>query len=133
MISNFQEHIYLSHEIREFYFKDAAIDRSVLKQYIDLLSDMNFDYGIHKAARQHAAKTNSKAFFYRYFWQTLRSHTFYLIIFFKDLQLIRDWICWSDSMWMSVDCLALAMEMICATFFGIFIFCFLYFYQLKIF
>lgn len=60
-----QQYKNLAKEIREFYFKDAAIDENTLKPYIDLLSDVNFAYGINKAVKRHAAKTNSKTYFIR--------------------------------------------------------------------
>jgi len=53
-------------EIRKFYFKDSAIDKNVLQEYIDFISDLNFAYGIDKAARQQAAQTNRNTFFYRF-------------------------------------------------------------------
>lgn len=54
-------------DIREFYFHDAPIDEKNLVRYMELLSDVNFAYGIDKSARQHAIKTNAKTYYYRYF------------------------------------------------------------------
>lgn len=63
-----QEYQKIVKEIRDFYFGDAAIDETTLKQYIDLLSDMNFIYGIDKGAKRHAYKTDSKTYYLRYSW-----------------------------------------------------------------
>lgn len=61
----FQEYKKIAKEIRKLYFNDAAIDEKTLKQYIDLLSAVNFTYGIDKSVKQHATKTNSKTFYFR--------------------------------------------------------------------
>lgn len=60
-----QEYKKLAKQIHEFYFNDAPINRKKLKEYIKLLSDLNFAYGIDKSAKRHATKTNAKTFFYR--------------------------------------------------------------------
>lgn len=60
-----QEYKKLAKQIRKFYFKDAAIEEGSLVQYMKMLSDINFAYGIDKSAREHAAKTPSKTFYYR--------------------------------------------------------------------
>lgn len=52
-------------EIRQFYFGNATIDENALKQYIDLLSDINFSYGIDKVAKQHAIQSSAKSYYYR--------------------------------------------------------------------
>lgn len=66
MLFSFQEYHEIANEIRSFYFKDHAIDENMLEQYIDMLSDLNYAYGIYKSARQHTAKTTSKSFYYRW-------------------------------------------------------------------
>lgn len=60
-----QEYRKITKEIRDSYFGDAAIDENSLKQYINLLSDINFGYGISKAAKRHATKSNSKTYYLR--------------------------------------------------------------------
>lgn len=60
-----QEYQKIGKDVRQFYFDDATIDRATLKQYIDLLSDVNFAYGIDKSARRHATKSASKTFYLR--------------------------------------------------------------------
>lgn len=65
MIIFHQEFQQLSEQVRQFYFGNLPIDENSLEQYIDLLSDVNFIYGINKAAIQHANKTSSKTFYYR--------------------------------------------------------------------
>lgn len=66
-INNFQlqEYKKLAKQIRKFYFKDAAIEEESLVQYMNMLSDINFAHGIDKSAREHAAKSPSKTFYYR--------------------------------------------------------------------
>lgn len=58
-----QEYEKLAQEIRQFYFKDAAVDKSTLNQYVDLFSDINFVYAIDKSAKQHAEKSSAKTFY----------------------------------------------------------------------
>lgn len=52
-------------EVRQFYFKDAAIDEKSLMQYLELFSDIYFTYGVDKAAKQHAKKLFSKSYYLR--------------------------------------------------------------------
>lgn len=52
-------------DIREYYFKNATIDEKSLKQYIEMLSDINFSYGIDKSAKMHAAEGKARTFYYR--------------------------------------------------------------------
>lgn len=66
IVIRLQKYKKIEREIRKFYFKDAPVDQHTLKQYIDLLSDINFAYGIDKSARQHAAKSPSRTFYFRY-------------------------------------------------------------------
>lgn len=61
-----QEYQKIAKELRDFYFGDAAIDETTLEQYIKLLSDLNFIYGIDKAAKRHASKTDSNTYYLRY-------------------------------------------------------------------
>lgn len=56
----------IAREIREFYFKDAAVDEKTLQQYVALLSDISLAYGIERAAKRHAEKSPSKAYLLRY-------------------------------------------------------------------
>lgn len=53
-------------QIRHHYFGDAKIDEKTVPNYIEMLSDINFAYGIDKSAREHASKTTSDTFFYRF-------------------------------------------------------------------
>ncbi|XP_055306845.1 uncharacterized protein LOC129571106 [Sitodiplosis mosellana] len=50
----------LTKKIREFYFDGSA---DALKQYVDLLSDINFGYEIDKTVKTHAAKSNGRTFY----------------------------------------------------------------------
>lgn len=60
-----QEYLQIARKIREFYFKNVAINRQSVNEYMQLLSDLNFSYGIDKSARQHASKSKGKTFYYR--------------------------------------------------------------------
>lgn len=60
-----QEYQEIAAKIRKFYFKDTIIDERSLLQYLKLLSDINFAYGIDKSARKHALKSNANTFYYR--------------------------------------------------------------------
>lgn len=60
-----QEYKKLAAEVRYFYFKNAAVSVKTLRQYIDLMSDVTYAYGVDKAAKRHAAKTTAKTFYYR--------------------------------------------------------------------
>lgn len=89
-----QEYKRIASEIREFYFKGAAIDEKTLIQYIDLLSDINFAYGIDKSARQHAEKTNQKTFYARYllFPWNFKKKIISFWFFLSDSPLTPSWV-----------------------------------------
>lgn len=50
-------------EIQNFYFQDHLKSDQVVKQYIELLSDVNFGYGIDKAVRASATKAKGKTYY----------------------------------------------------------------------
>ncbi|XP_031636633.1 esterase B1-like [Contarinia nasturtii] len=56
----------LAAEVREFYFKDAAINEQSLIQYLKLFSDILFTYGIDKAAKLHATKLFAKSYYFQF-------------------------------------------------------------------
>lgn len=53
-------------EIRDFYFGTKPIDKNTLTEYVDLMTDIEFDYSIHKVAHIQAEKSTGKCFFMRY-------------------------------------------------------------------
>lgn len=60
---------------------------------MELLSDVNFAYGIDKSARQHAIKTNAKTYYYRYFDINQRFCVHFVTFYFyfqPDLMLTPD-------------------------------------------
>lgn len=56
----------MAHEIRKYYFGALAVCKETALQYINLLSDVFFVYGIDKAAKMHAEKSSGKTFYYMY-------------------------------------------------------------------
>lgn len=52
-------------EIRDFYFKNVAIDKNAKANYIALLSDINIVYLSSKAAKMHTIESSGLAFFYQ--------------------------------------------------------------------
>ncbi|XP_055310975.1 juvenile hormone esterase-like [Sitodiplosis mosellana] len=61
--SNSEEHRNLTAEIHKFYFGDGAKEDRSINQYAELLSDLNFRYGIDKAVKTHAAKSKGKTYY----------------------------------------------------------------------
>lgn len=60
-------------EIRQFYFGDDAINVNQTAEYIALLSDINFFYGIDKTVKLHASKSKSKTFYARFVFDRNKS------------------------------------------------------------
>lgn len=60
-----QEHHQVVQNIREYYFKDEVIDTNDLELYFAMFTDINFTYQIYQAAKDHAMKSNGKAFYSR--------------------------------------------------------------------
>lgn len=53
-------------KIKYFYFGDEPIDKDSTFKYFNLMSDVNFAYGINKAVKLHANKSNSPTYFLRF-------------------------------------------------------------------
>lgn len=51
--------------IRQFYFGNDSINMNKSTEYIALLSDINFFYGIDKTAKLHASKSKGRTFYAR--------------------------------------------------------------------
>lgn len=60
-----QEYRNLTNEIRQFYFGDNAIDEQTVSKYFDLLSDINFVWGIDRSVKTLAANSKGKTFYTR--------------------------------------------------------------------
>lgn len=60
-----KEYRTLNDEIRQFYFGNDSINVNKSNEYIALLSDMNFFYGIDKTAKLHALKSKGRTFYAR--------------------------------------------------------------------
>lgn len=56
----------MAQEIRTYYFGALPVCKETALQYINLLSDIFFVYGIDKAAKIHAENTSGKTFYYMY-------------------------------------------------------------------
>lgn len=54
----------MAHEIRMYYFGAFPVCKETALQFINLLSDVYFVYGIDKAAKLHAEKSSGKTFYY---------------------------------------------------------------------
>lgn len=53
-------------QVRDFYFEDKKIGPKTTQEYIDMISDMNFDYPHYKSIKMHMQYSNGKAFSMRY-------------------------------------------------------------------
>lgn len=62
---NQQKYDELMQKIKHFYFASASIDKDSIFKYFNLLSDVNFAYGINKAVKLHANKSSSPTYYLR--------------------------------------------------------------------
>lgn len=53
-------------DVRKQYFGEKAINRDTLTQFVRLLDDVLFIYGIDKAAKVQANRSTGKTFYYQY-------------------------------------------------------------------
>lgn len=60
-----QEYKKIATEARQFYFGESDVSNDTLHEYIDLLSDSMLVYGLDKAAKLHAKKSNANVYYYR--------------------------------------------------------------------
>lgn len=51
--------------MRKFYFGSGAIDENVIAEYIEMISDITFDFGNYKSIRMHLTETNGKSYMIR--------------------------------------------------------------------
>lgn len=58
-----QENQKLVKKIRKFYFGDRAVDEQAIPQYLNLMSDFNFVWGIVKSAKTLATHSTGKTFY----------------------------------------------------------------------
>lgn len=52
-------------EARQFYFGDKPVDKDSLNEFVKLLSDVFFIYGIDKMVRVQAARSSGKTYLYQ--------------------------------------------------------------------
>lgn len=52
-------------DIRKYYFGDKLINRDTLAQFVKLLTDVFFIYGIDKSAKIQAKRSTGKTFYYQ--------------------------------------------------------------------
>lgn len=68
-----QKYCAILDEIRQFYFGNDAINVNKTAEFIALLSDMNYFYGIDKTVKLHASKSRSKTFYARFVFDRNKS------------------------------------------------------------
>lgn len=56
------DHVRAMQQIRKHYFGNDPIDENHLPEYIDLLSDIAFEYPIHKAVRNQLERSSGKTY-----------------------------------------------------------------------
>lgn len=52
-------------DVRAFYFGDKPIGENSLKEFVKLLSDVFFIYGIDKSVKAQAKRSDGKTFYYQ--------------------------------------------------------------------
>lgn len=52
--------------VRKFYFGSAEINRKVKTQYLDMMNDIFFVYGIHKAMKFHTKYATGNAYYFQW-------------------------------------------------------------------
>lgn len=62
----FQKYAEILHKIKRFYFGDGEIDKDSTFKVFNLLSDLNFAYGINKAVKMHANHSISPTYYLRF-------------------------------------------------------------------
>lgn len=55
----------MAKDVRKFYFGDKTINRDSLTQFVKLLSDVFFIYGIDKSAKVQAVRSSGKTYYYQ--------------------------------------------------------------------
>lgn len=52
-------------DVRKFYFSDKPVDANSLQEFVKLLSDVFFIYGIDKSVKAQVARSTGKTFYYQ--------------------------------------------------------------------
>lgn len=52
-------------KIRKFYFGDNPVNERTLSEYIDLMNDVIFVYGIDQSAKAQAKRSTGRTFYYQ--------------------------------------------------------------------
>lgn len=52
-------------DVRKFYFNDKPVDANSLQEFVKLLSDVFFIYGIDKSVKAQVARSTGKTFYYQ--------------------------------------------------------------------
>lgn len=52
-------------DVRKFYFGDKAVDKTTLAQFIKLLSDVFYIYGIDKSMKAQSLRSSGNTFYYQ--------------------------------------------------------------------
>lgn len=53
-------------DVRKFYFGDKPVDANSLQEFVKLLSDVFFIYGIDKSVKAQAKRSTGKTFYYQW-------------------------------------------------------------------
>lgn len=52
-------------EIRHFYFGNRSVDKDTLTEYVDLLSDAFFVYGVDRAVKAQAQQSSGRTYLFK--------------------------------------------------------------------
>lgn len=52
-------------DVRKFYFGDKPVDEHSLQEFVKLLSDVFFIYGIDKSVKAQGKRSTGKTFYYQ--------------------------------------------------------------------
>lgn len=82
-------------DVRKFYFGDKPVDANSLQEFVKLLSDVFFIYGIDKSVKAQAKRSTGKTFYYQYefFLICLFCTVYYYIdLFLLETSVYVDWL-----------------------------------------
>lgn len=60
-----KEYEHMIQDVRKFYFADKPVDANTLQEFVKLLSDVFFVYGIDKSVKAQAKRSTGKTFYYQ--------------------------------------------------------------------
>lgn len=72
-------------DVRKFYFGDKPVDANSLQEFVKLLSDVFFIYGIDKSVKAQAKRSEGKTYYYQ--WVDICVFLFFLnlLILFRSI------------------------------------------------